>query len=231
MIRAARAHRFTQAHRLLEAIFEAQPSILEPSLLVWAAQRRPTGPTLWWGSVERLRCSRMLCMALEHGSLDGATRHAAEHSLAAVQRVQELHLARHPIPRELDALQLNVAAWMAGEGGAAVGWERPSGTGTCPPHIRKMVRRYDALRNRLIKQVESEGGDSAQARGVAVDAPVALGESDIRDEAEPGGGASASAAGGGAMGAAAGMGGGSDGGGVAASADASDTASTVCQRC
>ena len=61
MTQAARARAYQQAHRLLEQLWAGdEHALIEPPLLLWAAQRRTTGARLWWGPQERQRCVAML---------------------------------------------------------------------------------------------------------------------------------------------------------------------------
>ena len=190
---AARAKRFQEAHRLLEELWRLEPSLIEPPLLLWAAQRRTTGTRLWWGSAERERSVQMLRRALDSDGLDVEGIRRAAELLAVLMAVGERERANDPAVREMASLQQHLAAWMdgraasgaaaaasaamaglwtgsgtgSGSGVASVGWERPAanaaGNAAAPAHVRKMARRYDALRAALLKAARE--GDRAVAGG------------------------------------------------------------------
>ena len=47
-MRDARAGRVNSAQLLLERLYVLEPALIEPKLLVWAAQRRAGSSGLWW---------------------------------------------------------------------------------------------------------------------------------------------------------------------------------------
>ena len=145
--------------RLLDELWECSPSSLEPELLLWAALRRTSGPRLWWGAAQRQRGIDMLRWALRDGRLPDAKAAAALELLTALDAVQGMQRAGSTICREMHALQSHIEAWHASgvPGTEGVGWERPSAASSAPPHIRKMSRRYDALRQQLLQQARGAG--------------------------------------------------------------------------
>jgi len=170
MLAAHRARKLSLAHGHLDGLWRrgvAGRRLLEPRLLLWAAQRRSTSSGLWWGEAEREMSIAMLETALVapttracHGptptgtpgrgtgtELDGPMRQQARALLAAHLAVASLH---HPAEREMAALQRSVTNWMQlGVGTEAVEYERPTAASAVPSHIRKMAKRYDALRATL----------------------------------------------------------------------------------
>ena len=152
MHEAARQKRFQEAHRLDE-LWSVEPTLIEPRLLLWAAQRRTNGPRLWWGAAERETARAMLERALESARLDAPSTQKALEGLEVLRVAHDLHASHNPTAREMASLQSHLSAWVAAHGGASMlgCWERPSAGSAVPAHIKKMARRYDTLRAALLR--------------------------------------------------------------------------------
>ena len=153
MHEAARQKRFQEAHRLLDELWSVEPTLIEPRLLLWAAQRRTNGPRLWWGAAERETARAMLERALESARLDAPSTQKALEGLEVLRVAHDLHASHNPTAREMASLQSHLSAWVAAHGGASMlgCWERPSAGSAVPAHIKKMARRYDTLRAALLR--------------------------------------------------------------------------------
>ena len=193
MVALARAKEHYEAQRLLEILWRSdEHALLGPRLLLWAAQRRTTAARLWWGQEERETSARMLTRALESGRLDEPCTRTAGALLEVVQATCRLHTAHHPAAREMGALQHNVTSWMqAGVGTENVGWERPAATSTTiPAHVRKMVKRYDALRASLLRAARestlvASGGAAVNGGGGGLPSvPEVEGETEVEVDIE-----------------------------------------------
>ena len=210
---AARNKQFGEAHRMLEQLWSSDESYLvEPRLLLWAAQRRTSGARLWWGHIERERSSAMLRRALSSGTatagaLDEASTRKAFALLETLRVAGELHAANEPAAREMQSLQSHLTSWMDQRLATAdpILWERPAAaSSSLPQHVRKMARRYDALRAALLRAargettppasggalaavLEGEEGEEEEARGVVAAAPAAasVARGPSRAEEEP----------------------------------------------
>ena len=212
---AARAKQFGEAHRLLDALWMSAPEMLEPRLLLWAAQRRTSAPRGWWGVEERQQACAMLTRALEAdddvaGALDAEGAIRAVALLETTRAASELYDANEATARELQSLQQHLSTWMARRGAEAepLPWERPSATtNTLPAHIRKMARRYDSLRASLLRlargeavpaggalaSVAEETGSGLSARGLTAGgagadcpaSPTRANEAEVEEETPP----------------------------------------------
>ena len=184
---AAGARRMNDALLLLEELFEVAPALVEPRLSLWAARRRARNPRLWWGSADAARATALVRHALHDPRVRRDDEAAAAALLAELEATAALHQAAHPICREMDALQASISSWAARASasehvGAAPSLALvPSSGISTPAHVRKMCRRYEALRAELAGLARAAAAPSA--------APPAAGRRARRRRRRRGGGA------------------------------------------
>ena len=153
---------------LLEELFEVAPALVEPRLSsLWAARRRARNPRLWWGSADAARATALVRHALHDPRVRRDDEAAAAALLAELEATAALHQAAHPICREMDALQASISSWAARASasehvGAAPSLALvPSSGISTPAHVRKMCRRYEALRAELAGPARAAAAPSA----------------------------------------------------------------------
>ena len=117
------------------------------------------------------------------GALDEESIRKALALLETLRVAGELHAANEPAAREMQSLQSHLTSWMGQRLATAdpIPWERPAASSSSlPPHVRKMARRYDALRAALLRAARGE--TTAPASGGAL-AAVLEGEEGEGEEA------------------------------------------------
>ena len=103
----------------------------------------------------------MLRHALESGRLDASSTRKAEALLGVLRSANSMYVARSPVAREMASLQHNVTSWVrsaALDHDSLAHTERPSAAAAAtavPPHVRKMLRRYEGLRTELLRLARS----------------------------------------------------------------------------